>query len=81
MSFHGESKLSHKKQKAVETSGNTQTLQVVTGVPPTSTGGGSTPVALAQTPLPPTVVVSIADPSRRSISSDTSVEESSPAIL
>ncbi|KAL0455024.1 UNVERIFIED_CONTAM: hypothetical protein Slati_0841600 [Sesamum latifolium] len=44
------------KQNAVETSGNTQALQVVTGMPPTSASGGSTPAALAPRIPPPWVV-------------------------
>ncbi|KAL0433108.1 UNVERIFIED_CONTAM: hypothetical protein Slati_2645100 [Sesamum latifolium] len=34
------------KQNAFKTSGNTQALQVVTGMPPTSASGGSSPAAL-----------------------------------
>ncbi|KAL0434459.1 UNVERIFIED_CONTAM: hypothetical protein Slati_2780200 [Sesamum latifolium] len=52
VSFHGESKQSTNKQKAVETSGNTQALQAP-----------------------------VADPPRRSTSSDTSTEELSPVLL
>ncbi|KAL0417286.1 UNVERIFIED_CONTAM: hypothetical protein Slati_3560500 [Sesamum latifolium] len=44
------------KQNAVETSGNTQALQVVTGMPPTSASGGSTPAASAPRIPPPGVV-------------------------
>ncbi|KAL0391450.1 UNVERIFIED_CONTAM: hypothetical protein Slati_4530100 [Sesamum latifolium] len=69
------------KQKIVKTSDNTQALQVVTGMPPTSADGGSAPATLAQTPSPPMVADPIADPSRRSTSLDTSMEELSPALL
>ncbi|KAL0417248.1 UNVERIFIED_CONTAM: hypothetical protein Slati_3556700 [Sesamum latifolium] len=69
-------------QKVPETSGRAQALQVVTGTPPTSTVVGSTPATLAQTTSPqPRVVGPIADPPRRSNSSDTSAEEISPALL
>ncbi|KAL0447292.1 UNVERIFIED_CONTAM: hypothetical protein Slati_1857100 [Sesamum latifolium] len=44
------------KQNTVETSGNTQALLVVTGMPPTSTSGGSTPAASAPRIPPPGVV-------------------------
>ncbi|KAL0394668.1 UNVERIFIED_CONTAM: hypothetical protein Slati_4433000 [Sesamum latifolium] len=69
------------KQNVVETSGNTQALQVVTGMPPTSASGGSTPAASARRILPPGVVGPVADPPRCSTSSDTSTEELSPALL
>ncbi|KAL0446739.1 UNVERIFIED_CONTAM: hypothetical protein Slati_1801800 [Sesamum latifolium] len=69
------------KQNTVETSGNTQALQVITRMPPTSASGGSTPATLAPTKLPPRVVGPVADPSRRSTSLDTSTEELSPALL
>ncbi|KAL0434309.1 UNVERIFIED_CONTAM: hypothetical protein Slati_2765200 [Sesamum latifolium] len=67
------------KDKAGKTSGNTQALQVVVGVPPASTVGGSTPADTD--PLLPRVVSLVADPPRRSTSSDTSTEELSPALL
>ncbi|KAL0416352.1 UNVERIFIED_CONTAM: hypothetical protein Slati_3467100 [Sesamum latifolium] len=67
------------KQKAVATPSDTQTLQVVTGTPPVL--AGSTPVTLTQAPPPPRVVGPVADPPRRSTSSDTSTKELSPALL
>ncbi|KAL0448744.1 UNVERIFIED_CONTAM: Pro-Pol polyprotein [Sesamum latifolium] len=69
------------KQNAPETSGSAQALQVVTGVPPTSTVAGSAPATLAQTIRLPRVVGPMADPPRCSTSSDTSAEEISPALL
>ncbi|KAL0394543.1 UNVERIFIED_CONTAM: hypothetical protein Slati_4420500 [Sesamum latifolium] len=69
------------KQKDLETSGSAQTLQMVTGIPPTPTVAGSTPATLAQTTPLPRVVAPIADPRRRSTSSDNSTEEISPALL
>ncbi|KAL0454371.1 UNVERIFIED_CONTAM: hypothetical protein Slati_0776300 [Sesamum latifolium] len=63
------------KQNTVETSGNTQALQVVTGMPPTSASGGSTPAASASSIPPPGVVGPVADPPRRSTSSDTSPKD------
>ncbi|KAL0439939.1 UNVERIFIED_CONTAM: hypothetical protein Slati_2476900 [Sesamum latifolium] len=54
---------------------NTQALQVVTGMPPTSTSGGSTPAASAPRIPPPGVVGPVADPPRRSTSSDTSPKD------
>ncbi|KAL0413441.1 UNVERIFIED_CONTAM: hypothetical protein Sradi_1545800 [Sesamum radiatum] len=69
------------KQNAVETSGNTQALQVVTGMPPTSASGGSTPAASAPRISSPGVVGLVVDPPRRSTSSNTSMEELSPALL
>ncbi|KAL0401446.1 UNVERIFIED_CONTAM: hypothetical protein Slati_4174500 [Sesamum latifolium] len=59
------------KQNIVETSSNTQALQVVTGMPPTSASGGSTLAASAPRIPPPGVVGPVADPPRRSTSSDT----------
>ncbi|KAL0312116.1 UNVERIFIED_CONTAM: hypothetical protein Sradi_5610900 [Sesamum radiatum] len=50
------------KQNAVETSGNTQALQVVTGMLPTSASGGSTPATSAPRIHPPRVVGPVADP-------------------
>ncbi|KAL0411246.1 UNVERIFIED_CONTAM: hypothetical protein Slati_3714300 [Sesamum latifolium] len=44
------------KQNTIETSDNTQALQVVIGMPPTSANGGSTPTALAPTLPSPRVV-------------------------
>ncbi|KAL0453937.1 UNVERIFIED_CONTAM: hypothetical protein Slati_1371800 [Sesamum latifolium] len=62
-----------KKQKAVETGGN-QTLQVAIGTSLTPAGGGST--------LPPPRAISlVADPPKRSTSSDTSTDELSPALM
>ncbi|KAL0413072.1 UNVERIFIED_CONTAM: hypothetical protein Sradi_1508900 [Sesamum radiatum] len=49
------------KQNAVETFGNTQALQVVTGMPPTSTSGGSTHTASASRIPLPGVVGPVAD--------------------
>ncbi|KAL0440574.1 UNVERIFIED_CONTAM: hypothetical protein Slati_2540400 [Sesamum latifolium] len=69
------------KQKAVETPGNKQGLQVVNGMPSTPASGGSIPAILAQTPPPPRVVGPVADPPRRSTSLDTFTEELSPALL
>ncbi|KAL0400432.1 UNVERIFIED_CONTAM: hypothetical protein Sradi_2386500 [Sesamum radiatum] len=69
------------KQNTVETSDNTQALQVVTGMPPTSASGGSAPVSSALRILPPRVVGPVDDPPRRSTFSDTSTEELSPALL
>ncbi|KAL0288152.1 UNVERIFIED_CONTAM: hypothetical protein Sradi_7104800 [Sesamum radiatum] len=62
-----------KKQKAGETGGN-QTLQAATRTSLTSVGGGST--------LPPPRAISlVADPPRRSTSSDTSTDELSSALM
>ncbi|KAL0434055.1 UNVERIFIED_CONTAM: hypothetical protein Slati_2739800 [Sesamum latifolium] len=62
-----------KKQKPVETGGN-QTLQVATWTSLTPAGGGSA--------LPPPRAISlVADPPRRSTSSDTSMDELSPALM
>ncbi|KAL0402492.1 UNVERIFIED_CONTAM: Pro-Pol polyprotein [Sesamum latifolium] len=69
------------KQKVVVTPSGTQALQVVTGMPPTPVLAGSTPVTLPQAPPPPRVAEPVADPPRRSTSSDTSMEEISPALL
>ncbi|KAL0454449.1 UNVERIFIED_CONTAM: hypothetical protein Slati_0784100 [Sesamum latifolium] len=63
------------KQNTVETSGNTQALQVVTGMPPTSASRGSTPASLAPRIPPPGVVGLVVDPPRRSTSSDTSLKD------
>ncbi|KAL0445018.1 UNVERIFIED_CONTAM: hypothetical protein Slati_2224500 [Sesamum latifolium] len=38
------------KQKAIETSGNSQALQVVTGMPPAPTLAGSAPTTSPQVP-------------------------------
>ncbi|KAL0416786.1 UNVERIFIED_CONTAM: hypothetical protein Slati_3510500 [Sesamum latifolium] len=62
------------KQKVPKTSGSAQALQMVTSIPPTSTVVGSTPATLAQTTPLPQVVGPMADPPRRSTSSDTSAE-------
>ncbi|KAL0432032.1 UNVERIFIED_CONTAM: hypothetical protein Sradi_0829200 [Sesamum radiatum] len=53
------------KQNAVKTSGNTQALQVVTGMPLTSASGGSTPAASAPRIPPPGVVGPLDDPPGR----------------
>ncbi|KAL0421277.1 UNVERIFIED_CONTAM: hypothetical protein Slati_3150600 [Sesamum latifolium] len=53
------------KQKAPETSSSAQALQVVTGVPPTSTVAGSTPATLAQTTPLPRVVGSGSGPHKK----------------
>ncbi|KAL0431958.1 UNVERIFIED_CONTAM: hypothetical protein Sradi_0821800 [Sesamum radiatum] len=50
------------KQNAVKTSGNTQVLQVVTGMPLSSASGGSIPTALAPRIPPLGVVGPVADP-------------------
>ncbi|KAL0453054.1 UNVERIFIED_CONTAM: hypothetical protein Slati_1283500 [Sesamum latifolium] len=69
------------KQKATETSSSAQALQVVTGIPSTPTVAGSTPATLSQaTPLP-RVAGLATNPPQLSISSDTSTEEISPALL
>ncbi|KAL0430965.1 UNVERIFIED_CONTAM: hypothetical protein Sradi_0722500 [Sesamum radiatum] len=66
------------KQKAVTLPSGTQALQVIAGTPSTPVLAGSTP---AQAPHPPRVMGPVADPPRRSMSSDTSTEELSPALL
>ncbi|KAL0361741.1 UNVERIFIED_CONTAM: hypothetical protein Sradi_3858600 [Sesamum radiatum] len=53
------------KQNIVETSGNTQALQVVTGMLPTSASRGSTLAASAPRITPPRVVGHVADPPSR----------------
>ncbi|KAL0427083.1 UNVERIFIED_CONTAM: hypothetical protein Slati_2883100 [Sesamum latifolium] len=63
------------KRSAVETSGNTQALTS------TSASGGSTPAASAPRIPAPGVVGPVADPPRRSTSSNTSTEELSLALL
>ncbi|KAL0345725.1 UNVERIFIED_CONTAM: hypothetical protein Sradi_4403800 [Sesamum radiatum] len=68
-------------QKAVAAPGSAQALQVVVGAPPTHVLMGTTPVALAQVPPPLRVVVPTTYPPRRSMSSDTSTKELSPALL
>ncbi|KAL0319611.1 UNVERIFIED_CONTAM: hypothetical protein Sradi_5222600 [Sesamum radiatum] len=50
-------------------------------MPPTSTSGGSTLTASVLRIPPPGVVGLVVDPPRRSTSSDTSMEELSPALL
>ncbi|KAL0409393.1 UNVERIFIED_CONTAM: hypothetical protein Sradi_1873700 [Sesamum radiatum] len=50
------------KQKTVETSGNTQALQVVTGLPSVPASGGSAPTPLAPKPPLPRVVGPVVDP-------------------
>ncbi|KAL0406129.1 UNVERIFIED_CONTAM: hypothetical protein Slati_3926800 [Sesamum latifolium] len=69
------------KQKAVVTPSGTQALQVIAGMPLAPMFAGSTPVTLAQAPPPPPAVGPAADPPRQSTSSDTSMEELSPALL
>ncbi|KAL0408343.1 UNVERIFIED_CONTAM: hypothetical protein Sradi_1768700 [Sesamum radiatum] len=64
------------KQKAIETSGNIQALQVAIGTSLTAARRGSVP-----TPPPPGVVGPVTDPPRRSTSSNTSTDELSLAIL
>ncbi|KAL0367587.1 UNVERIFIED_CONTAM: hypothetical protein Sradi_3648800 [Sesamum radiatum] len=54
------------KQNVVETSDNTQALQVVTGMPPTSVNGGSTPAASAPRIPPPGVVGPVGSPRQAS---------------
>ncbi|KAL0391486.1 UNVERIFIED_CONTAM: hypothetical protein Slati_4533700 [Sesamum latifolium] len=78
VSFYGNTA---NKQKAVETSDNSQVLQVVTGMPPVPASGGFAPAPLAPTPPPPRVVGLVADPPQRSTSSDTSTEKLSPTLL
>ncbi|KAL0293341.1 UNVERIFIED_CONTAM: hypothetical protein Sradi_6941900 [Sesamum radiatum] len=58
-----------------------QALQVIAGAPPLPRVTGSTPAALPPAPLPPRVTDPMADPPRRSTSSNTSTEELSPALL
>ncbi|KAL0355780.1 UNVERIFIED_CONTAM: hypothetical protein Sradi_4024900 [Sesamum radiatum] len=53
------------KQNAVETSVNTQVLQVIIRMPPTSASGGSTPTASAPMLPPPRVVGPIVSPAIR----------------
>ncbi|KAL0458706.1 UNVERIFIED_CONTAM: hypothetical protein Slati_0497800 [Sesamum latifolium] len=48
VSFHGDFEQSRKQAKCRRNIGNTQALQVVTGMPPTSASGGSTPAASAR---------------------------------
>ncbi|KAL0437608.1 UNVERIFIED_CONTAM: hypothetical protein Sradi_0468700 [Sesamum radiatum] len=67
-----------KEQKAVETPSNTQVLQVTTGESLTPSGGGST---LLPVPSLPKAMGLVANPSRRNTSSDTSMDELSPAML
>ncbi|KAL0411499.1 UNVERIFIED_CONTAM: hypothetical protein Slati_3739600 [Sesamum latifolium] len=69
------------KHKVPETSDSAQALQVITGIPLASTVAGSTPATLTQTTPLPWAIGPMADPPRRSTSSDTSVEEISPALL
>ncbi|KAL0445282.1 UNVERIFIED_CONTAM: hypothetical protein Slati_2250900 [Sesamum latifolium] len=69
------------KQKAVTTPSGTQVLQVIAGTPPAPVPAGSTPVALTQAAPFPRVTGPIAVPPRQSMSSDTSTEELSPALL
>ncbi|KAL0317339.1 UNVERIFIED_CONTAM: hypothetical protein Sangu_2148200 [Sesamum angustifolium] len=67
------------KQKSVETTNNSQALQVVIAMLPTSIGGD--PLApLALVPLLPRTVGTMADPPRRSTFSDNSKKELSPAL-
>ncbi|KAL0462220.1 UNVERIFIED_CONTAM: hypothetical protein Slati_0109600 [Sesamum latifolium] len=53
----------------------------MTGAPPPPTVTGTAPAALPQASLSPRVIGPIADPHRRSTSSDTSMEELTPALL
>ncbi|KAL0398967.1 UNVERIFIED_CONTAM: hypothetical protein Sradi_2240000 [Sesamum radiatum] len=69
------------KQKVVGTPDNTQTLQVVTGASLAPTSGGSAPTPLAPAPTPPGAVGPVVNTPRRSMSSDTSSEDLSPALL
>ncbi|KAL0444036.1 UNVERIFIED_CONTAM: hypothetical protein Slati_2126300 [Sesamum latifolium] len=69
------------KQKAVAGPIATQALQVMTGAPPPPVVTGSASAALPQASLPLRVMGPAADPPRRSTSSDTSMEELSPALL
>ncbi|KAL0413932.1 UNVERIFIED_CONTAM: hypothetical protein Sradi_1594900 [Sesamum radiatum] len=69
------------KQKTLDTTANIQALQVVTGVSPAPIMTGPPTAILAQTASLPRVVGPMADPPRRSTSSDTSAEEISPALL
>ncbi|KAL0406388.1 UNVERIFIED_CONTAM: Retrovirus-related Pol polyprotein from transposon opus [Sesamum latifolium] len=69
------------KQKAVAAPIATQALQVMTGAPPPPVVTGSASATLPQASLPPRVIGPAADPPRRSTSSDTSIEELSPALL
>ncbi|KAL0293259.1 UNVERIFIED_CONTAM: hypothetical protein Sradi_6949000 [Sesamum radiatum] len=64
------------KQKAIETSGNTQALQVATVMSLTTARGGSVPTL----PLPG-AVGPVTDPPKHNTSSDTSTNELSPTIL
>ncbi|KAL0458649.1 UNVERIFIED_CONTAM: hypothetical protein Slati_0492100 [Sesamum latifolium] len=63
------------KQKAVETLGKPQALQVVVGTSLTLTTGGSAPAPLAPAPPPSRSTGIAADPPRQSTSWDTSTEE------
>ncbi|KAL0433761.1 UNVERIFIED_CONTAM: hypothetical protein Slati_2710400 [Sesamum latifolium] len=69
------------KQKVVAAPIATQALHVMTGAPPPSVVTGSASAALPQASLPPRVMGPVADPPRRSTSSNTSTEELSPALL
>ncbi|KAL0458766.1 UNVERIFIED_CONTAM: hypothetical protein Slati_0503800 [Sesamum latifolium] len=69
------------KQKGTAPPVGTQALQVIIGAPSLPGVTGSTPAALPPAPLPLRVTDPVADPPRRSISSDTSTEELSPALL
>ncbi|KAL0361926.1 UNVERIFIED_CONTAM: hypothetical protein Sradi_3877100 [Sesamum radiatum] len=62
------------KQKAVALPSDTQTLQVVTGAPPTPVLARSTPVTLAPAPPPPLAVGPTIDPPRRSPVTSSDVE-------
>ncbi|KAL0420857.1 UNVERIFIED_CONTAM: hypothetical protein Slati_3108600 [Sesamum latifolium] len=66
------------KQKAIETPSNTQALQVNTETSLTPVGGGSTPTPV---PPPPRALGPVADPPRRSTSSDTSMDKLSSMML
>ncbi|KAL0413163.1 UNVERIFIED_CONTAM: hypothetical protein Sradi_1518000 [Sesamum radiatum] len=64
------------RQNVIETSDNTQALQVATGTSLTAARGGPVP-----TPPPPGAVGPVTNPPRRSTSSDTSTDELLPAML
>ncbi|KAL0402335.1 UNVERIFIED_CONTAM: hypothetical protein Slati_4263400 [Sesamum latifolium] len=69
------------KQKGTTPPIGIQALQVITGAPSLPGVRGSTPAALPPASLPPRVTDPVADLPRRSTSSDTSMEEMSPALL
>ncbi|KAL0455792.1 UNVERIFIED_CONTAM: hypothetical protein Slati_0918400 [Sesamum latifolium] len=69
------------KQKGVAAPTTTQALQVMIGAPSPPAVTGSAPAALPQASLSSRVMGPIADPHRRSTSSDTSTKELTPALL